>query len=416
MTRRLRALMLAPAMPAPGGNGLSMRLGLFFQALTRIADVDLIVAPLFGPVPESSIGWAKSAGARVHMIDMARAVDTHFGLLMRVMDPAARADAFAHFGKPSLAARIAPKAFEQIPDDVKNHGYDIIHTARSYLAPFSLELAARRPRGRRPLLTLDLDEDDGRVFQGLAGLAARHGCQSDQRWHALEANAFRRLVDTVVPAFDRVWVASPMEAGRLRPRFHSPRIRVFPNAVAGIPLVRKHDDGRTLLFVGSLGYEPNRDAVEWLLRDIWPRLAHVSNLKLRIVGRGAPEHLRRLANQRGARMLGWVDHLQRHLEAATMTIAPIRVGAGTRIKVLESAMQGVPIVTTPFGAEGLGLDPRHHIWLAEDAVAFAATITYALVNTEERRRRAMLARSYVVNRFKLQDKVAQLSHQLLDAV
>jgi glycosyltransferase involved in cell wall biosynthesis len=186
--------------------------------------------------------------------------------------------------------------------------------------------------------------------------------------------------------------------------------------VAGIPFLRRHDDGRTLLFVGSLGYEPNRDAVEWLLRDIWPKLGHVSNLKLRIVGRGAPERLRRLARQRGARMLGWVEHLQRHLEAATMMIAPIRAGAGTRIKVLESAMQGVPIVTTPLGAEGLGLNPRHHIWLAEDAVAFAATITYALANAEERRRRAGLARSYVVNRFKLQDKVVQLSQQLLDGM
>ncbi|MBX9840984.1 MAG: glycosyltransferase [Xanthobacteraceae bacterium] len=416
MTRRLRALMLAPAMPAPGGNGLAMRLNLFLQALTRIADVDLVVAPLFGPLRMDAIDCSKDTGLRVHVIDMARAVDTHFGLLMRVIDPPARADAFARFGKPSLAARIAPKAFEQVPDEIKTRRYDIIHAARSYLAPLSLEFCGKNLQRRRPLLTLDLDEDDGRVFDGLAGLAARHGNRSDQRWLTLEANAFRRLVDAVVPAFDRVWVASPTDAARLRSRFHSPGIRVFPNTVAGSPALRRSDARRMLLFVGSLGYEPNRDAVEWLLRDIWPKLRHVSNLELRIAGGGAPERLRRLAGQRGATMLGWVQDLDRHLRAATMMIAPIRVGAGTRIKVLESAMQGVPIVTTPLGAEGLGLSPKHHIWLAEDAVAFAATITYALANAAERRRRANLARSYVASRFRLQHNVARLAQQLLDGV
>ncbi len=99
-----------------------------------------------------------------------------------------------------------------------------------------------------------------------------------------------------------------------------------------------------------------------------------------------------------------------------MMIAPIRTGAGTRIKLLESAMHGVPIVATPFAAEGLGVSARHHVWLAEDAAALAAVTTCALANPEERRRRANLARSYVINRFKLQDNVARLAQQLLDAL
>jgi glycosyltransferase involved in cell wall biosynthesis len=344
---------------------------------------------------------------------MAAALDTHFDLIMRVMDPAARAEAFARFGKPSLVARISAKALDQVPEGLRSRTYDIVHVARSYLAPFALELV-RRTQQRRPLLTLDLDEDDGRVYHGLAALAGRRRDHSRQRWCALEGNAFHQLVEEVAPAFDRVWIASSIDAGRLRSRSH--HIQVLPNAVTAAPRLRRRDDGRTLLFVGSLGYEPNQDAVEWLLRDIWPNLKHVPNLKLQIVGRGAPERLRRLGSQRGAQMLGWVENLEACLEASTLTVAPIRQGAGTRIKLLESAMHGVPIVTTPFGAEGLGFCPKHHVWLAEDAAVFANVTADVLAKPGERRRRARLARSYVINKFELKDQVARLSQQLLDAL
>ncbi|MBX9827659.1 MAG: glycosyltransferase [Xanthobacteraceae bacterium] len=404
--------MLAPAMPALGGNGLCMRLGLFFLSLARVADVNLIVAPLFGPVQDDAIRWANGKGARVHVLDMSQALDTHFGLVMRVLDPAARTDAFAHFGKPSLAARTSPKAIDQIPSDVRRQSYDIIHVSRSYLAPLALEFARKTPR---PVLTLDLDEDDARVFYGLAGLAARRGYIIKQRWQTLEGQSFRRLIDATTPEFDHVWVSSSIDAGRLRKRYQS-NIRVLPNAVASGPPLRRQDDDRTLLFVGTLGYEPNQDAAEWLLRDIWPALNHRSDLKLHIVGQGAPERLRNLARQRGVRMLGWVEDLPRCLASATMLVAPLRVGAGTRIKLLESAMRGVPIVTTPLGAEGHGFSGRHHIWLAECGDALATTIAGALLNRKERQRRANLARSYVTTKFGLQRHVTSLSGQFLDAV
>jgi glycosyltransferase involved in cell wall biosynthesis len=405
--------MLAPVMPAVTGNGLAMRVGLFFEALTRVADVDLVVAPLFGLPKGNAAAWPQSRGAQVRVLDLGDAADTHFTLIMRLKDPSARAHAFADFGKPTLAACLSSKAIAQVADLLNGDAYNLVHASRSYCAPFALELADKVTRTRRPVLTLDLDEDDCRVFHGLAELAGRQGRHDEQRWRVLEGNAFRRLVDANAQDFDRIWIASQVDASRLHKRSTGLDLRVVPNAVDARPSPRRHDDGRTLLFVGSLGYEPNQDAVKWLLGAIWPKLKRWPGLRLRIAGPNAPESLRRLAGQRNVEMLGWVPVLRRCYESATLTVAPIRVGAGTRIKLLESAIHGVSIVTTPLGAEGLNLKDGQHLWLAKDAVAFTAAVAYALARPAERRRRAHQARAYVGRNFGWQGIVAQLSQEFL---
>jgi polysaccharide biosynthesis protein PslH len=390
-----------------------MRAGAFLEALARVADVDLIVAPLFGTPRKDALAWAQRMGARIHVLDLTNSADTHFGLVMQIDDAAARLKAFAHFGKPSFSARLSVKAAPQLAEMIGGKQYDIVHVNRSYCAPFALALTRMLSPTPRPILTLDLDEDDSRVSFGLAGLSRRQGHHDEQKWRLLEAEAFRNLVIEVAPAFDRVWVSSPSEASILGARTHV-NLRIFPNVIALQPMPRHHDDGRTLLFVGSLGYEPNQDAVRWFLGAIWPRLTRRAKLRLLVVGASAPESLRRFGRQRGVEMLGWIQDLRRCYAAATLTVAPVRVGSGTRIKLLESAVHGVPIVTTPLGAEGLGFRENQHLWWAENAIAFSDAVSYALAFPEERTRRAQLARVHVTRNFGRQDKIDLLSREFLE--
>lgn len=389
--------MLAPAMPARLGGGLAMRLGQFLEALTAAFAVDLVVAPIFGAVTSESRSWPERLGARVRVLDVAETLDTHFGLIMRMTDPERRAEAFARYGLPSLMARLATTAALRCRELLQGEAYDLIHASRSYCAPLAIALAKAGAAGPAPRLTLDLDEDDGRVFRGLAKIAAGRGEDRTSRWNLLEARAFERLVPAVAPAFDRVWLSSPFDAASLRGCSPQGEPAVTPNSIGAVTRPRRRDDGRTLLFVGSLGYEPNEDAVAWFIRSIWPRLPH--GLRFRIVGPGASEGIRRLGRTRGVEVVGWAPDLRSSYETATLCIAPLRVGAGTRIKLLESAAHGLPIVSTTLGAEGLGLTDGRHLWLADTPGGFAAAIGDALSHPLERARRAHAASGVVTRDF-----------------
>ena len=389
--------MIAPAMPVRQGNGMAMRLGQFLEAMAREFEVDLIVAPVAGAVTAEGARWAESFAGRVSVLDTQATLDTHLALIMQVADPEERAQAFARFGLPSLAARLTTTAALRCREVTSGRGYDLIHASRSYCARLALSLG-----DGRQVFSLDLDEDDERVFSALAAIDARHGQEEASAWRRLEARAFGQLVKATVPRFDRVWVSSPTDAARLG------GLTVTPNSIEAAPRPQRRDDGRTLLFVGSLGYEPNEDAVAWFLSAVWPRL-RTAGLRLRVVGPDAPERLRRMSRRSGVELVGWAADLRPHYEAATLCIAPVRAGAGTRIKLLEAAVHGVPIVSTTLGAEGLGMADGRHLWLADTSARFATSIEDALSRPSERRRRARTARAWIAKHFDRAKVVARLA-------
>jgi polysaccharide biosynthesis protein PslH len=400
--------MVSPVMPAVTGNGLAMRAGLFLQALTRVAEVDLLVVPVFGDIAPEATAWAEKTGARVRVFDRGPP-DTHFGLIMRLTDPAARLEAFASYGRPSIGANLSPSVIAAA-DLMQRERFDLIHVQRSYCAPLGCAIAAH---GGTPVMTMDLDEDDGRLYTALADLAGRTAGPDARRWNLLEASAFRRLLADTVTAFDRLWVSSPADAASLRLSADPVDTWLAPNAAPAMGPPLHRDDGRTLLFVGSLGYAPNQDAISWFLSAIWPRLSRRGDLRLRIVGPNAPLALQRLGRRRGVEMPGRVPDLAPYYAEATLSIAPIRVGAGTRIKLLESAAYGVPIVSTRVAAEGLGMRDGCHLWLADTPETFGRAVEDALGHPQERRRRAGVARARVRAAFDRDSIVGRLAGEFV---
>jgi glycosyltransferase involved in cell wall biosynthesis len=407
--------MLAPATPEATGNGLAMRLGMFLDALARRFDVDLVVAPIAGGADSGALSWAAERAAKVHVLDVARTLDTHFGLIERVASPEARAEAFARFGRPSLCARLGVRAALLTRDLVGAGRYDLVHAARSYCASWALHFVEHGTGARRPTLSLDLDEDDERVYLGLAKRAESLGESLLGRWNRAEAAGFVRLRDETVPFFDRVWISSEVDLGHMEIRGLANDIVVAPNAVTFPRSAARRDDGRTLMFVGALGYVANEDAVAWFLKAVWPNLRKRDGLRLRIVGGAASERIKELADAPGIALEGWVEDLRPFYETASLTVAPIRIGAGTRIKLLESAAFETPIVSTSIGAEGLGMSGDTHLWLADSAADFRAAIEAAIDDPVERRRRALAAKDHVKRHFERRSQVRRLSEALLHA-
>jgi len=142
----------------------------------------------------------------------------------------------------------------------------------------------------------------------------------------------------------------------------------------------------TLLFVGALDYEPNTEAVEWFTREVMPRiLSEAPEARVRIVGRNSAR-VSWVGSQPGVDLVGLVDDLGPELDAADVSIVPIRVGAGTRLKVLESLANCIPMVTTSIGCEGLALQHEVDALIANDAQSFAAACILLISDGELRQR------------------------------
>ena len=145
-------------------------------------------------------------------------------------------------------------------------------------------------------------------------------------------------------------------------------------------------DAASMIFVGNLNHEPNRDSVEFLAFEVLPhvRKRHPEAL-LRLVG----ERTREFAQLDGVEAVGRVPDVTPYLDAAAVVVAPARAGAGMRVKVLDALVAGKALVATPLAVEGLALEPGRHAVVSE-APGFADAVSSLL---SDRERRAELGRS-----------------------
>jgi glycosyltransferase involved in cell wall biosynthesis len=363
---RDRLLMLVPIMPSDGGGGLAMRAGFFLDAYCHRFDVDLVVAPVAGsgePTP-----FVRSRVQRLEVLKVDR-VDSHYDLVASVRDPAPRLEAFRRYGRPSLAAfnRAACPALERF---AYGSCYAAVHVFRLYLAELAAPWMAKNHNAR---LVLDCDENDALVYRRIAGMERGRRNFAAADWAEAEATAFERMAAAWVPKFDLIFVASHREANSLSNLATS--IQAVPNVLAAPPAKipsRRERGLPTILFVGTLGYAPNADAIMWFVSRVWPRLQRALHYRVRlaIVGRNPPELIARLQWRRGITVAESVPDVGCYYRDAAIAIAPLGAGGGTRFKIIEAATYGVPLVTTTFGIEGTTFQGGVDVLVADDHATF----------------------------------------------
>jgi glycosyltransferase involved in cell wall biosynthesis len=179
------------------------------------------------------------------------------------------------------------------------------------------------------------------------------------------------------------------------------RLMVLPNGVSDslLALPVSHERTTDIVFVGTMAYYPNEDAARWLALEIFPRiLAHVPEARLQLVGHDPRRLLESLQNGHRIIATGRVEDVTPYVRRAAVSVVPIRIGAGTRIKILEALALGTPVVSTTIGAEGLSLVPGKHLQIADTADRFAAEVVALLRNPDARARIAAAGRALVAER------------------
>lgn len=152
-----------------------------------------------------------------------------------------------------------------------------------------------------------------------------------------------------------------------------------------------------LLFIGSMDWMPNEDGIMWFIESVFPKLREVvKGVTLTIVGRSPGARV--LAATRNARDIeatGTVPDIRPYLASASLTVVPLRIGGGTRIKIFEAMAAGVPVVSTRVGAEGLSVVDGTHIAIADTAEEQVAVISQLLRDPESAGRLSGNARALV---------------------
>ncbi len=153
--------------------------------------------------------------------------------------------------------------------------------------------------------------------------------------------------------------------------------------------------GGIVFFVGDLSWPPNAEGLRWFRSRVWPLVRQaMPEATAEVLGRGAPDDLARGVGE-GFHLLGEGDDTRPHWQRAAVSIVPLLAGGGTRLKILEAAACGVPVVSTPVGAEGLDLAPGAEIAIAAEPALFADEVCRLLADPAERRRQAAAARRKV---------------------
>src|SRR5215831_9334673 len=128
-------------------------------------------------------------------------------------------------------------------------------------------------------------------------------------------------------------------------------------------------DSRELVFVGSMDWMPNDDGIRWFASEIFVRIQErVAGARLTVVGRSPSPGIRELAARNPAiGVTGTVADVRPYLERAGISVVPLRIGGGTRLKIYEMMAMGVPVVSTAIGAEGLPIRHGEHLLIADTA-------------------------------------------------
>ncbi len=197
-----------------------------------------------------------------------------------------------------------------------------------------------------------------------------------------------RYVDSVIQRADGLSVVSENEKENLSQLNHSNcQIQVIPNGIEmdfyqgdwGAP------EADTLIYAGALSYFANLDAMQYFIAEVLPIIKKSRPaVKLMITGRLSETLRSKLPDDPNVEFTGYLEDVRPHIGRAWMSVIPLRIGGGTRLKILEALAMGTPVVSTSKGAEGLELEAGRDLLIRDSPQAFAEGVVEILENRDLR--------------------------------
>jgi glycosyltransferase involved in cell wall biosynthesis len=228
-----------------------------------------------------------------------------------------------------------------------------------------------------------LDQHDI-VYELLRRMSETERAALRRGFNGIEHARFRRFEQRCWERADGCVVTSEREIPIVQPHRAGKPLAVVPNAVdieyfrpAGAPV-----EPASVVFTGLLTSRPNIDAAHHLIEEVWPLVQQrCPHARLTLVGRASPPTVRRLTRPT-VDVTGEVPDIRPYIEQAAVVAVPIRMGGGTRLKVLEGLAMGKAVVSTSLGCEGIAVQDDQQLLIRDGAHSFASGILTLLENPE----------------------------------
>lgn len=262
--------------------------------------------------------------------------------------------------------------------------FDLIHLESIHMIRYAREESERHRDVRAVYNWHNIESEAMQRYGESTASALKSGYA---RLTARKMEALERLI--LKTAFGHV-VCSARERRKLCGIESGARIAVVENGVdIGYFSGAASDSPRRIVFVGTMDYFPNSDAAVHFTHRIWPEVRRrLGDIELTIVGANPGPEVRELGNLPGVQVTGTVPDVRPWYRDALAAVVPLRTGGGTRLKILEAMAAGVPVVSTPLGAEGLDVTDGNEIMLtsADDPNGWADRLAALQESTELRAR------------------------------
>jgi polysaccharide biosynthesis protein PslH len=290
-------------------------------------------------------------------------------------------------GQPDLARRLESETFRaRLANLLSKTAFDLVQFEGLEMTGYMPAVRQRQPQAK---LCYDAHNAEFALQQAIFDVERQTPRRLPQAAYSLiQARRIAYFERGVCQMADCVIAVSDEDAEALRPFSRDKRVEVVPNGIFAddyaVDLPHVDLGENVLVFTGKMDYRPNIDAMRWFTGSVLPRVREqIPDTKLYIVGQKPHRSLEALRDQPGVEITGWVQEVQPFLQAADVYVAPLRMGSGTRLKILEAMAAGCAVVATSTAASGLK-DVRESLILMDGETGFAEAIVSLLQDPARR--------------------------------
>lgn len=291
---------------------------------------------------------------------------------------------------PYSVWRFRSAAFEAELDSLlKRERFDIVYADTVATAHYAL-----RAKGKSKLVLNHHNVESSLLFRRAAIASNR----LLRRYLTHQAKKLRKWEEQVCPQFDVNLTVSELDAEELRSYAPEARYEVIANGTDTDYFTPSFGiAGHEMMYAGGGTWFPNRDAMSWFIREIFPIIvARVPDAVMHVIGTNPPEDVIEASRRDNRiRVHGFVPDIRPYLASAAVYVVPIRVGGGTRLKILDAFAAGKTVVSTSIGCEGIACEDGSNIRIADSKDTFAKTVVDLFENNSARQTLEVNARQLV---------------------
>jgi sugar transferase (PEP-CTERM/EpsH1 system associated) len=304
---------------------------------------------------------------------------------------------------PDMGLRLWSIEFQQqLQAWLADRSYDVIQIEGIELARYGLSLLPIS----KPLIVFDNHNAEYLLQQRIAATEfATRGLSLGAIYSSIQTRKLRGFEQQICRRVDRVVAVSEADAAAIEELDPALKVAVIPNGV-DTTFYRRADvhpaelPPQALVFTGTMDFRPNVDAVLWFAQAVLPLIREtVTEAHFVIVGRRPHARLDVLRSDPAVTITGAVEDIRPYIAAAAVYVVPMRMGGGTRLKVLEATSMEAAVVSTTLGAEGFPVVSGRELLLADDPPSFARAVIDLLQQPQRRAALGQAGRSFAVEQY-----------------